>query len=46
MPEPASTRNGLMAVSAKIGNMTIVTRNTSDITRSSARLLNSSDSSA
>ena len=46
VPDPISTRDGLMAATAKVRNMTFVTRNTSDVTRTGARLLNPLDSSA
>ena len=46
VPDPISTRDGLMAATAKVRNMTFVTRNTSDVARTGARLLNPFDSSA
>jgi predicted nucleic acid-binding protein len=46
VPNPISTRDGLMAATAKVRNMTFVTRNTSDVARTGARLLNPFDSSA
>lgn len=39
-PDPISSRDGLMAATAKVMNMTFVTRNTADVERSGARLLN------
>lgn len=39
-PDPISSRDGLMAATAKVWNMTFVTRNTTDVERSGARLLN------
>ncbi len=44
-PDPISSRDGLMAATAKVRNMTLVTRNTSDVARTGARLLNPFDSS-
>ncbi len=46
VPDPISTRDGLMAATAKVRNMTFVTRNTSDVARTGARLLNPFGSSA
>jgi toxin FitB len=46
VPDPISTRDGLMAATAKVRNMTFVTRNTSDVARTGVRLLNPFDSSA
>jgi predicted nucleic acid-binding protein len=43
---PISSRDGLMAATAKARNMTFVTRNTSDVTRTGVRLLNPFDPSA
>jgi len=43
VPDPISTRDGLMAATAKVRNMTFVTRNTSDVARTGARLLNPFD---
>jgi predicted nucleic acid-binding protein len=43
VPEPISTRGGLMAASAKVRNMIFVTRNASDVARTGARLLNPFD---
>lgn len=40
VPDPISSRDGLMAATAKVRNMTFVTRNTTDVERSGARLLN------
>ena len=39
-PDPISTRDGLMAATAKVRNMIFVTRNTSDVARTGVRLLN------
>lgn len=39
-PDPISSRDGLMAATAKVRNMTFVTRNTADVERSDVRLLN------
>ena len=46
VPDPISTRGGLMAATAKVRNMTFVTRNTSDVARTGARLFNPFDSPA
>lgn len=46
VPDPISTRDGLMAATAKVRNMTFVTRNTTDVSRTGVRLLNPFDSSA
>lgn len=46
VPDPISTRDGLMAATAKVRNMTFVTRNTADVARTGVRLLNPFDSSA
>jgi toxin FitB len=43
VPDPISTRDGLMAATAKVRNMTFVTRNTADVARTGARLLNPFD---
>ena len=43
---PVPVIDGLMAATAKVRNMTLVTRNTSDVARTGARLLNPFDSSA
>lgn len=45
VPDPISTRDGLMAATAKVRNMTFVTRNTADVARTGVRLLNPFDSS-
>ena len=42
-PDPISSRDGLMAATAKVKNMTFVTRNTSDVARTGVRLLNPFD---
>lgn len=39
-PTPISSRDGLMAATAKVRGMTFVTRNTADVTRTGVRLLN------
>ena len=39
-PDPISSRDGLMAATAKVKGMTFVTRNTADVARTGARLLN------
>ena len=44
--DPISTRDSLTAATAKVRNMTFVTRNTSDVVRTGARLLNPFDPSA
>ncbi|HEX6709730.1 MAG TPA: type II toxin-antitoxin system VapC family toxin [Rubrobacter sp.] len=46
VPDPISTRDGLMAATAKVRNMTFVTRNTFDVARTGVRLLNPFDSSS
>ena len=46
VPDPISTRDGLMAATAKVRNMTFVTRNTVDVERTGVRLLNPFASSA
>jgi len=46
VPDPISTRDGLMAATAKLRNMTFVTRNTSDVARTGVRLLNPFDHSS
>lgn len=40
VPDPISTRDSLMAATAKVRGMTFVTRNTRDVARTGARLLN------
>jgi predicted nucleic acid-binding protein len=40
VPDPISSRDGLMAATAKVRNMTFVTRNTSDVAMTGVRLLN------
>ena len=45
VPDPISTRDALMAATAKVRNMTFVTRNTSDVARSGVRLLDPFDAS-
>ncbi|MBA2713120.1 MAG: type II toxin-antitoxin system VapC family toxin [Rubrobacteraceae bacterium] len=45
-PDPISSRDGLMAATAKVRNMTFVTRNTADVARTGVRLLNPFGSSA
>lgn len=39
-PDPISSRDGLMAATAKVRNMTFVTRNTVDVERTGVRVLN------
>ena len=39
VPDPISPVDGLMAATAKVRNMTFVTRNTSDVARTGVRLL-------
>lgn len=46
VPDPVSVVDNLMAATAKVKNMTLVTRNTSDVARTGARLLNPFDSCA
>jgi toxin FitB len=41
--DPISPRGGLMAATAKVRNMTFVTRNTSDLARTGVHLLNPFD---
>ena len=45
VPDPISSRDGLMAATAKVRNMTFVTRNTTDVARTGMRLLNPFDRS-
>ena len=45
VPNPVSVVDGLMAATAKVRNMTFVTRNTADVARTGARLLNPFDAS-
>ena len=45
VPDPISIIDGLMAATAKVRNMTFVTRNTSDVARSGVRLLDPFDAS-
>jgi toxin FitB len=45
VPDPISTRDALMAATAKVRNMTFVTRNTADVARTGVRLLNPFDAS-
>lgn len=40
VPDPVSTRDGLMAATALVRGMTFVTRNTSDVERTGVKLLN------
>jgi hypothetical protein len=44
--DPVPVVDGLMAATAKVRNMTFVTRNTSDVARTGVRLLNPFESSA
>jgi toxin FitB len=46
VPDPVPVVDGLMAATAKVRNMTFVTRNTADVARTGVRLLNPFDSSA
>ena len=46
VPDPVPIVDGLMAATAKVRGMTFVTRNTADVARTGARLLNPFDSSA
>ena len=43
VPDPVSIVDGLMAATAKVRNMTFVTRNTTDVARTGVRLLNPFD---
>jgi predicted nucleic acid-binding protein len=43
VPDPVSIIDGLMAATAKVRNMTFVTRNTADVARTGVRLLNPFD---
>ena len=43
---PVPVVDGLMAATARVRNMTLVTRNTSDVARTGARLLNPFEASA
>ena len=45
VPDPISIVDGLMAATAKVRNMTFVTRNTADVARTGVRLLNPFDAS-
>jgi len=45
VPDPISIVDGLMAATAKVRNMTFVTRNTADVARTDVRLLNPFDTS-
>jgi len=40
VPNPISSRDGLMAATAKVRGMTFVTRNTADVERTGVRVLN------
>ncbi len=40
VPDPISSRDGLMAATAKVEGMTFVTRNTADVERTGVRLFN------
>lgn len=40
VPDPIAAVDGLIAATAKVRDMTLVTRNTADLTRSGVRLLN------
>ena len=43
VPDPVSIVDGLMAATARVRNMTFVTRNTADVARTGVRLLNPFD---
>jgi hypothetical protein len=45
VPDTVSIVDGFMAATAKVRNMTFVTRNTADVARTGVRLLNSFDAS-
>ncbi|MEJ7840250.1 MAG: type II toxin-antitoxin system VapC family toxin [Rubrobacter sp.] len=45
VPSPVPVVDGLMAATAKVRNMTLVTRNTSDVAQTGVRLLNPFNSS-
>jgi toxin FitB len=45
VPDPISIVDGLMAATAKVRNMTFVTRNAADVARTGVRLLNPFDAS-
>jgi predicted nucleic acid-binding protein len=45
-PDPISSRDGLMAATARVRNMTFVTRNTSDVASTGVSLLNPFDLSS
>lgn len=46
VPDPVSIVDGLMAATAKVRNMTFVTRNTADVARTGVRLLDPFDDSS
>jgi toxin FitB len=46
VPDPTSIVDGLMAATARVRNMTFVTRNTSDVERTGVRLFDPFDHSA
>lgn len=46
VPDPVSIVDGLMAATARVRNMTFVTRNTADVARTGVRLLNPFDHSS
>lgn len=46
VPDPVSIIDGLMAATAKVMNMTFVTRNTADVARTGVRLLDPFDDSS
>ena len=46
VPDPISIVDGLMAATARVRNMTFVTRNTSDVVRTGVSLLNPFDLSS
>ena len=45
VPDPVSIVDGLMAATAKVRNLTFVTRNTADVARTGVRLLDPFDAS-
>jgi toxin FitB len=46
VPDPISSRDGLMAATAKVRGMTFVTRNTADVERAGVSLLDPFSSGA
>jgi predicted nucleic acid-binding protein len=43
VPDPVPTVDGLLAATARVGGLTLVTRNTADLARTGVRLLNPFD---